>query len=90
MLDRCFIHQINAPSSCCCLSKVLLQKRSKSYAKTIHKKRKEKLRKMDRCLRYLKQWVLRCSPEKEEKIAHILLQKYFQVSKERYVFKEAY
>ena len=47
---------------------------------------------MDKCLRYLKQWVLRCPPEKKEremnKIAHVLLQKCFQVLKERYVFKE--
>jgi hypothetical protein len=34
-------------------------------------------RKMDKCPRYLKQWVLRCSPEKKKeinKIAHVLLQ----------------
>ena len=46
---------------------------------------------MDKCLTYLKQWVLRCPPEKIEmtnKIAPVLLQKYFQVLKERYVFKE--
>jgi hypothetical protein len=41
----------------------------------------------------LKQWILRCPPKKRKrrkmnKIAHVLLQKYFQVSKERYVFKE--
>ena len=47
---------------------------------------------MDKCPRYLKQWVLRCMPkkgrkEKEEmnKIAHVFLQKYFPISKERYV-----
>jgi hypothetical protein len=40
---------------------------------------------MDKCPRYLKQWVLRCPPEKEEeeeemnKIAHIFLQSCFQV-----------
>jgi hypothetical protein len=54
MLDR-FIHQINAPSSCCYLSKVLLQKRSMSSAKVNHKKEVEK------------KWVLRCPPEKKEK-----------------------
>ena len=50
---------------------------------------------MDKCPRYLKQWVLRCPPEKKRerkeemnKIAHVLLQSCFQVSKERYVFKE--
>jgi hypothetical protein len=45
-LDR--ISTKNAPSSCCYLSKVLLQKRSKGYAKVIHnkkKKRKKELRK---------------------------------------------
>ena len=49
--------------------KVLLQKRGMGYAKVIHKKiRKEKkeLKKMDKCPRYLKQWVLRCPPEKKE------------------------
>jgi hypothetical protein len=38
---------------------------------------------MDKCPRYLKQWVLRCPPEEEEeemnKIAHIFLQSCFQV-----------
>ena len=45
---------------------------------------------MDKCPRYIKQWVLRCQLEKEEmnKIAHVFLQSCFQVSKERYVFKE--
>ena len=42
MLDRFSIHQINAPSSCYYLSKVLLQKRSLGYAKVIHKKKKKK------------------------------------------------
>ena len=41
------------------------------YAKVIHikKERKEKKRfekKMDKCPRYLKQWVLRCPPGKKE------------------------
>jgi hypothetical protein len=45
--------QINAPNSCCYLSKVLLQKRSMDYAKVIHKKeRKKELRKIDTCPRY--------------------------------------
>ena len=30
------------------------------------KKEKKRVEKMDKCLRYLKQWVLRCSPEKKE------------------------
>ena len=58
------------------------------YAKVIHKKRKKK---MDKCPKYLKQWVLRCPPEKKKKmnkIAPIVLQEYFQVLRERYVFKE--
>jgi hypothetical protein len=37
------------------------------YAKVIHKKRERKeLEKMDKCLRYLKQWVLRCLLEKRK------------------------
>ena len=54
------------------------------------KKEREKKRsweKIDKCLRYLKQWVLWCPHEKREKemdnIAHVFLQKDFQVSKER-------
>jgi len=35
------------------------------YAKVIHKKRVEK--KMDKCQRYLKQWVLRCPPKKRKR-----------------------
>ena len=59
----------------------------------IKKEKKEKeMKKMDKCLRYWKQWVLRCPREKREKkmnkIAHVLLQSYFQFSKGRYVFKE--
>ena len=58
------------------------------YAKVIEKKRRKEKKsweKMDKCPRYLKQWVLRCLPENHEtnKIAHVLLQNYFQVSKER-------
>ena len=30
------------------------------------KERKNTLKKMDKCPRYLKQWVLRCPPEKKE------------------------
>ena len=38
------------------------------YAKVIHKKRRKKRveKKMDKCPRYLKQWVLRCPPKKRE------------------------
>ena len=59
------------------------------YAKVIHKRKKKKIiEKMDKCLRYLKQWILRCPPKKRKmnKIAPVLLQKYFHVLKERYVF----
>jgi hypothetical protein len=30
-------------------------------------KKKKKVKKMDKCLRYLKQWVLRCQVEKKER-----------------------
>jgi hypothetical protein len=42
---------------------------------------------MDKCPRYSKQWVLRCLPKKRKeinKIAPVLLQNYFQVSKEEH------
>jgi len=42
MLDRFSIHQINAPSSCYYLSKVLLRKRDIGYAKVIQKKERKK------------------------------------------------
>ena len=61
----------------------------KSYSQ--RKRRKESIEKMDKCLRDLKQWVLRCPPKKREemnKIAYVFLQSCFQVSKEIYVFKE--
>ena len=73
------------------LSKFCCRKVTWGYAKVIHKKREKIIEKMDKCLRYLKQWVLRCPPEKKRemnKIAHVLLQKYFQASKEIYVFME--
>jgi hypothetical protein len=46
-----------------------MQKRGMGYAIVIHKKkRKKELKKWtQKCLRYLKQWVLRCLPEKREK-----------------------
>ena len=52
MFVRFFTHQINAPSSCCYLSKVLLQRRGMGYARVIHKKRERKELKMDKCLNY--------------------------------------
>jgi hypothetical protein len=64
------------------------------YAKVIHKKRERKtIGKNGQVSKMLKQRILRCPPKKRKrrkmnKIAHVLLQKYFQVSKERYVFKE--
>ena len=71
------------------------QKKHEAMQKLFMKRRKKRKReksveKMDKCLRYIKQWVLRCPPKKEEmnKIAHVFLQSCFQVSKERYVFKE--
>ena len=48
------------------------------YAKVIYKKKEKKksIEKIDKCPRYLKQWVLRCPPEKKEremnKIAPVL------------------
>ena len=62
------------------------------YAKVIYERKKEKvLKKMDKCPRYLKQWVLRCPPKKCEmhKIGHVFLQKYFQVSNKRDMFQRA-
>ena len=54
------------------------RKETGGYAKVIHKKKREKkeLKKMDKCPRDLKQWLLRCPPEKNEmnKIAHVFLQ----------------
>ena len=49
---------------------------------------------MDKCLRYLKQWVLRCPPEKKReeemnKIAHVFLQIYFPISKKRDMFSRS-
>ena len=62
----------------------------KLFIKRQKKKKKRVEKKIYKCPRYWKQWVLRCPPEKEEmnKIAHVFLQSCFQVSKERYVFKE--
>ena len=43
------------------------KKETWGYAKVIHKKRRKRDEKMDKCLRYLKQWVLRCPPEKKQR-----------------------
>ena len=54
------------------------------YAKVIHKRKKKKsIEKMDKCPRYLKQWVLRCPPEENReremnKIAYVFLQSIFK------------
>jgi hypothetical protein len=40
-------------------------KRHVAMQKLFIKERKEVLKKMDKCPRYLKQWVLRCQPEKK-------------------------
>ena len=53
--------------------------------------KKGEKKKMDKCPRYWKQWVLRCPPEKRKemnKIVHVFLQSCFSIPKERYVFKE--
>ena len=69
-------------SSCCYLSKrFCCRKEACDYAKVIQKKERV-LKKMDKCPRYLKQWVLRCPPKKKRrkkemnKIAHVFLQGY--------------
>jgi hypothetical protein len=41
-----------------------LQKETWGYAKVIYKKRKKGKELKRKCPRYLKQWVLRCPPEK--------------------------
>jgi hypothetical protein len=33
----------------------------------IKKENEKKFKKIDKCLRYLKQWILRCSPEKKKR-----------------------
>jgi hypothetical protein len=49
---------------------------------------------MDKCLRYLKQWVLRCLPEKKRKkkkmnkIAHVFLPSIFKFKIREIRFKE--
>ena len=67
------------------------KKRGMGYATVIHKRKIKKLKKMNKCLRYLKQWVLRCLPEKKRKtnkIAHVLL-KVFQSFNKRDMFQGA-
>jgi hypothetical protein len=48
---------------------LLLSLKSFGYAKVIQKKERKKRRefkKMDKCPRYLKQWLLTCPPEKKK------------------------
>jgi hypothetical protein len=74
MLDRS-THQINAPKFLLLpLKGFIAEKEACGYAKVIHKKEK-KLKKIDKCSRYLKQWVLRCPSKKKEtnKIAYVFL-----------------
>ena len=57
--------RIKAPSSCKCLSwKVSIAEREAWAMQKLFQK-KESIEKMDKCLRYWKQWVLRCQPEKK-------------------------
>ena len=47
--------------------KFYCRKEALGYVEVIHKKEnkgKKRKEKMDKCPRYLKQWVLRCSPKK--------------------------
>jgi hypothetical protein len=49
--------------------KFCCRKETWGYAKVIKKskeKKEESSRKMDKCSRYLKQWVIRCPPEKKK------------------------
>jgi hypothetical protein len=70
MFARFSIHQLNAPSSCCYLSKVLLQKRDmglcKSYSKKVKKKTRE-FKKMDKCPKYLKNGYLDACLKRKKK-----------------------
>ena len=66
MLAR-FSLKRNAPSSCCYLSKsFVVEKRHEAMKKLFIKikRKRKKVEKIDKCPRYLKQWVLRCLPKK--------------------------
>jgi hypothetical protein len=58
---------INAPSSCKCFSsKVsIAEKEAWAMQKLFINKKRKSIEKIDKCPRYPKQWVLRCSPKKE-------------------------
>ena len=93
ILDR-FLHP---PNKC---SKVFVAISQKFYCREeawamqklfIKKERRKSIEKMDKCPRYLKQWVLRCPPEKKRemnKIAHVFLQKFFKFQTREICFKE--
>jgi len=65
------------------------------YARVIHERKRKSIKKMDKCSRYLKQWVLRCPPKKEKKnkemnkLAHVFLQKIFPNFKREINFQGA-
>ena len=66
MPDRFSIHQINAPNSCYYLSQSFVAEKSQGTMQKLFMKKMSWEKKMDKCPRYLKQWVLRCTPEKRE------------------------
>jgi hypothetical protein len=69
MFVRFSIHQINASSSYYNLSKFYCRKRHGAMQNLFIKKERENKKvekeKIDKCSRYLKQWVLRYPPKKE-------------------------
>jgi hypothetical protein len=83
---------INAPSSCKCFSsKVsIAEKEAWAMQKLFINKKRKSIEKIDKCPRYPKQWVLRCSPKKREmnKIAYVFLQSIFKFQSRETSFKE--
>ena len=88
-------NRINAPSSCKCLSwKVsIVEEEARAMQKLFIKKERNSIKKIDKCPRYWKQWVLRYPPGKKRKrntnkISHVFLQKRFlNFNQERYVLR---
>jgi len=86
---------INAPSSCKYLSWKVPIAEEEAWAMQKLFKKKESIDKMDKCPRYLKQWVLWCPPKKRRKerkvnkIAHVFLLKVFQSFNKRDMFQGA-
>ena len=70
------------------LERLQLQKKRHGLCKSYLEKEKV-LEKMNKCSRYLKQWVLRCCLRKRRikmnKIAHVFLQKFSSFKQGRYV-----